>query len=544
MRMPFAWRPVLGRTLTGLAFVLVWFALLAPNQLSRFSWLAFVRVPVEGLVLLALVLLLPARFRWMQWLAGGLLGLLLVIRAFDLVLFAVLDRPFNPVTDWGNIGPGIGVVADSIGRSWADVLVIGALLVLVGLLVLVMLAVRRLSGVARRHRVASLRAAVVLGLVWLFALVFGVQLGGEPVASRSAAGLATEQFDQVRSGLADRHTFAAAVARDSYRDKPAADLLTGLRGKDVLVVFVESYGRVAVQDSAISASVDASVRADTAALGQVGFAARSGFLTSPTFGGGSWLAHSTLQSGLWIDNQQRYNELVAGDRFTLSDAFGRAGWRTVGDIPANTADWPQGTSFYHYDTIYDSRNVGYAGPKFSYATMPDQYVFSAFHRLELAKPHQQVMAEIDLVSSHTPWTPLPKLVPWNQLGDGSVFDSQPSKGKSPAVLWQHASAVRASYGRSVQYSMASLVSFVQNAHDNNLVLVVLGDHQPSTIVSGNGASHDVPISIVAHDPTVLDQISSWNWQPGLLPDPQAPVWSMDSFRDRFLAAYGPTAPSH
>src|SRR6185437_11186894 len=121
------------------------------------------------------------------------------------------------------------------------------------------------------------------------------------------------------------------------------------RGKDVLVVFVESYGRVAVQDSAFSPAVDASVQADTQALQQVGFSASSGFLTSPTFGGGSWLAHSTLQSGLWIDNQQRYNELEAGDRFTLSDAFRRAGWRTVGDIPANTDDWPQGTSFYHYD---------------------------------------------------------------------------------------------------------------------------------------------------------------------------------------------------
>jgi hypothetical protein len=48
-------------------------------------------------------------------------------------------------------------------------------------------------------------------------------------------------------------------------------------------------------------------------------------LTSPTFGGISWLAHSTLQSGLWIDNQQRYNQLVASNRFTLSDAFKQAG---------------------------------------------------------------------------------------------------------------------------------------------------------------------------------------------------------------------------
>ena len=84
---------------------------------------------------------------------------------------------------------------------------------------------------------------------------------------------------------------------------------------------------------------------------------------------------------------------------------------------------------------------------------------------------------------------------------------------------------------------------MQTFHDNNLVLVVLGDHQPATIVSGTGANHDVPISIIAHDPAVLDRISSWGWQGGLLPSPQAPVWRMDAFRDRFLAAFGPHPPT-
>jgi hypothetical protein len=79
---------------------------------------------------------------------------------------------------------------------------------------------------------------------------------------------------------------------------------------------------------------------------------------------------------------------------------------------------------------------------------------------------------------------------------------------------------------------------VETFHDNNLVLVLLGDHQPATIVSGSGASHDVPITIIAHDPNVMSQISSWGWQDGMLPSPKAPVWPMDSFRDRFLTAFG------
>jgi hypothetical protein len=98
--------------------------------------------------------------------------------------------------------------------------------------------------------------------------------------------------------------------------------------------------------------------------------------------------------------------------------------------------------------------------------------------------------------------------------------------------------VRAAYGHSIQYTLTALTSFVQHYRDPNLVMVVLGDHQPSTIVSGLGASHDVPISVIAHDPAVLKRVGGWGWNDGLRPLPQAPVWPMSAFRDRFLGAFG------
>ena len=48
----------------------------------------------------------------------------------------------------------------------------------------------------------------------------------------------------------------------------------------------------------------------------------------------------------------------------------------------------------------------------------------------------------------------------------------------------------------------------------------------------------MPISVIAHDPQVMDRIAGWGWQDGMLPSPQAPVWPMASFRDRFLTAFG------
>jgi hypothetical protein len=535
-------RTVASRVVTVLAGLLVWFALVAPIESSRLTPIAFVRIPLEGLLLVALLLLLPQRARRVvAVLVGAVLGPLAIVKILDMGFFAALGRPFNPVVDWSYFGSAKGVLSDSIGRRAATISVITAALALVAVLVLMPLAVLRLTRVLDRHRAASTRAVTALAVVWMLCAVIGVQLvRGAPVASTTAARVAYDQVRQIRASIHEEQKFKKLAAVDPLRNTPAGDLLTGLRGKDVIVAFVESYGRVAVQGSAFSPQVDAVLDDGTRRLRSAGFSARSAFLTSPTFGGISWLAHSTLQSGLWINNQLRYNYLVKSDRLTLSDAFKRAGWRTVSDAPADDRDWPQGRSFYHYDQLYNRLNVGYVGPKFSYAPVPDQYTLSTLQRLELAKPDRTpVMAEIDLVSSHTPWAPLPHMVDWNQLGDGSVFDGMPEQGQSPGAVWRHPNQVRAAYGQSIEYSLNTLISFVETYHDDNLVLVLLGDHQPATIVSGQHASHDVPITIISHDPAVMDRISPWGWQDGMRPDPNAPVWPMDAFRDRFLTAYGP-----
>jgi hypothetical protein len=348
----------------------------------------------------------------------------------------------------------------------------------------------------------------------------------------SAADLAVQEVRAVQAGLRDGALFARQIRHDRYRNTPGGRLLTDLRGKDVLLVFVESYGKVAVQGSSFSPRVDAVLDAGSQQLGAAGFSARSGWLTSPTFGGTSWLAHSTLQSGTWVNSQGRYDQLVESDRLTLSQAFVRAGWRAIDDVPSNDRYWAQGSLFYHYDKVYDRRNVGYHGPTYAYASMPDQFVLQALQRRELARTHRApLFAEVDLVSSHTPWTRIPPLIAWNRVGDGSIFKRLP-------VDESGLSDVKQGYGRSIEYTLRSLFSFVEHYGRKNLVLVVLGDHQPATVVTGYGASHDVPISVIAHDPAVMRRIAGWGWADGMRPGPTAPVWRMSAFRDRFLGAFG------
>jgi hypothetical protein len=129
------------------------------------------------------------------------------------------------------------------------------------------------------------------------------------------------------------------------------------------------------------------------------------------------------------------------------------------------------------------------------------------------------------------------MVPWDQLGDGSVYDGMPAQGPSEAQVYKDSDKVRAMYGKSIEYTMTALTSWLERNPDPNLVLVVLGDHQPHRYVTGNAPGHDVPVTVIAHDPEVTARIAGWDWQDGLRPAHDAPVWRMDSFRDRFLSAF-------
>ncbi|HEY6276319.1 MAG TPA: CDP-alcohol phosphatidyltransferase family protein [Streptosporangiaceae bacterium] len=544
-------RRALRLAITVLSVVLLWGVLVAPERILQLTPAAFARIPVEGLALVAIALVLPAwPRRIVAAVAGILFSLLTLVKILNMVFNLEIGKAFNPVFGWVDIGPGIGVVRDSIGPTRTNI-VLAALWIGVILLVgAITAATVHITTVAARHRRATLRGLAALTAVWVLCAGLSLQLvPGSPVASASAAGLVVAQVRNTQAALHDQRRFEKILhGSDPEASVPAADLLTGLRGKDVIIAFVESYGQAAVQGTSFSPGVDAVLRRGTASLARAGWSTRSAWVTSPGFGGVSQLAHSTLQSGLWVNTEQRYAELVGSRRFTLSDAFDKAGWRTVGDSPEDDYAWPPGTQFYHYDKLYDRRNVGYHGPTFSYPSMPDQYILAAFQRLELAPSHKPVMAEIDLVSSHYPWAPLPTMVPWNKIGNGSIFDPMPARGETPLSILGSASKERRAFGKSIQYSLQALTSWVTELNDPNLVLILLGDEQPAGPISRPGASHEVVISIIARDPSVFRQIASWHWQNGLLPGHFAPLEPMSAFRNQFLGAFSTpssqTAPAH
>ncbi len=542
------WRRALARAGTVLAGLLLVLALLAPADPALLTPAAFTRIPVEGLLAVAALLLLvraPRPARLAAGLGGALLGLLTVGKLVDVGFTAALARPFRPVIDWPLFADAARFVTESAGGPGSAVAVLLAVALLIGIPVLLLLSALRVASALTRHRRSAAAGVVLLAVGWLGCAALDVEpTPGPPVAAASTTAFLTDIARRVLADLRDPGLFAAEVADDRFRDTPGPDLLTALRGKDVLVVFVESYGRDAVQRPAYAASVGEVLADGDRRLGSAGFGSRSGYLRSPTVGGASWLAHATLLAGVRVDNQQRYDALHRTDRSTLVGAFGRAGWRTVAVQPGTTTGWPQ-AGFYGYRRVYESADLGYRGPNFSFATMPDQFTLAAFERLERSTPDRPpLMAEIALMSSHAPWSPLPGLLGWDSLGDGAVFAPMASGpgGLPKAILSRDPAVVRADYRRSIEYSLGAVLSYVQTYGDDDLVLVLLGDHQPAPLVTGPDAGADVPVTVVARDPAVLDRVAGWGWGTGLRPAPGAPVWPMEEFRDRFLATFSRDTP--
>ncbi len=108
--------------------------------------------------------------------------------------------------------------------------------------------------------------------------------------------------------------------------------------------------------------------------------------------------------------------------------FGRAGWRTVGDVPANTQGLAAGgvLPVRPHLRLAEHRLRGPAVrlPARCPTSTRSMRSSASSSREEQRRP---VMAEIDLITSHAPWSRTPRLIDQSAVGDGSVYDGMPEQ---------------------------------------------------------------------------------------------------------------------
>jgi hypothetical protein len=493
--------------------------------------------PLELPLVVLILILTPTMFALpVLVLVASLLILLPLMKIADFAAFSAFSRPFNPILDAHLIDASWNMATGAIGVLPALGAVAVLLAVTLCLAVVVGWGVGGVRvGVSRKWRRGL--SACLVGFLLIFSadLASGIT-GFDPPGSTFNTRLVSNHVRAVVDTRRDLERFRLEAARDAYAAATPGTQLGGLQGRDVFVLFVESYGRTTHEEALYAPTIRPRLESVADELAGLGYDMRSGWLTSPIVGGQSWLAHATFLSGLEIDSQRRYQALIASPRRTLLHFAADAGWRTAAIMPAITLAWPEG-AYFGYDAVHAAADLGYRGKPFNWVTMPDQFTLAALERLELADASRApVFAEVALISSHAPWTPVPSLIPWDNLGDGSVFDAVATSGDPPDVVWRSEDRIRDQFRQAVDYALTTVGSFAARRADTAPVFIVLGDHQPVPFVSGMPENRDVPIHVIG-PPEVIAALDAWGWTPGLLPASDLAAWPMAAFRDRFLDAF-------
>ena len=94
-----------------------------------------------------------------------------------------------------------------------------------------------------------------------------------------------------------------------------------------------------------------------------------------------------------------------------------------------------------------------------------------------------------------------------------------------------------SYVQAVRYAYAMIGGYLRLRADRDLVFILVGDHQPPALVSGAGASWDVPVHVIASREVLLDHLVSQRFHPGLAPGGTA-VTTMHGLLPILLDAFG------
>lgn len=338
------------------------------------------------------------------------------------------------------------------------------------------------------------------------------------------------------AAVAGMGTDAAAVDGGGAVAMPALHRAAGQPREDVFVVFVESYGAIAWQRADVAARLVESRAALAQAIERSGRAVVSAWVRSPTFGSGSWLAHASLLTGTEVRDGDGYARLLLRPRTTLTDVFRRDGYRVLALMPGLKQAWPEG-EYFRFDAVYGADALDYRGPAFGWWRIPDQYALAGLDALEAARrvagPRPPAFVFFPTISSHLPFRPTPPYQPdWSRLDGATPYGPEAERAIAQAPEWTR---LGPAYGDSLAYAQRTLAGYLERRAGEPLLMLMLGDHQPPAAVSGEGASHDVPVHVVGDRPEVLEALCALGFVPGL--DPAgAPIGSMHELGPLLVAA--------
>jgi hypothetical protein len=316
-----------------------------------------------------------------------------------------------------------------------------------------------------------------------------------------------------------------------------AQALSALGGRDLSFFFLESFGAVLYDHPQARPATEAARRALQEVIAASGRHVVSGFFRSPTIGGASDLAHLSLLSGVDLSDPRRHDLLLTTGRPTLLHLFKQAGYESFGLYHAVSWPWPEHVH-YGFDHYVDGPALRYDGPPVTFWKIPDQIALARFEqrfpRSAASPPRVFFFATI---SSHFPFGPVPPYQSdWQRALTATPFDADELQDALAQPLnWLD---MRTHYVASVNYVYRWLHGYFERPEARETVYVLVGDHQPTANITGEGVPWDVPVHIISRDRALLERFKAQGFSDGLWPDRRV-LGELHHLTSLLLTGFGP-----
>lgn len=468
-----------------------------------------------------------------------LLVLLLAIRLFrvgDVVVPEYFNRPFNLYIDSEYIPNLLHLLWHSFSVwkffSMAIVSVIGLVLVCGGLWISIR-TIHRAFGQARlRHAFWALTAIEALLVLSFIKGYFPDKL--PPPATTCTARL-VEEIRFIATVDAVRHKHSSHIREAAARSRQFKRPLDLLGNADVHLFIIESYGLTLYDTPRHAERFLPLAKAFDAAMARAGLKNYTSVMQSPTFGGASWLAFGTLESGVWLPDQLHYYYLLTSSVAPLATYFNRAGYRSVSVMPGTTLPWPEG-DYFGYSRQYYAKDFDYRGPTYGWSPMPDQYVLQTIHAREVENRNKPLFIRYVLTSTHAPFHRQPRYIEdWDRIGDGNVYHQQ-----DPVTFpnnWPDLTESTEAYLTAMTYEFRVLQNYLAASRDDEALWIILGDHQPNAHITGPLKDALVPVHVISRSERLLEPFYRAGYTPGIIPRMPPEPKRMDTFLIAFLSAF-------
>ena len=317
---------------------------------------------------------------------------------------------------------------------------------------------------------------------------------------------------------------------------PPGSNLTGLKRRDVYLVYIESYGttvfdtpefRSALRGPLIDFEVGAARSRLHDGLEPAGVAdVRRRVLAGPC---------DPRQRG----PHGRPGSLLPAVPFRPQDccpATSRMpGWRAIEIMPGIKAPDPEARAWGFDRDVY-AAELGYHGPSFGWFAIPDQFTLERAAEIrEALGSETPVFTQIVLVSSHIPFSPVPPyLADWRDAG---AFATVPADAWEEIFRPPDWTVLAPGYLKSLKYDFAVLGDWLAKHLPGDGLVILLGDHQPPAVVGGELQQWTVPVHVLSRDPDLVAPFIAAGYVAGLVPPPTPPPKGMETFLPSFLAAF-------